>query len=960
MQKTYELIQSIRFRFAAIVGSSFILLPLIDHAAAVTFGMVSWNNLANAIAQPYLPIYVLFMFLWSTTYAWRLLTPVQDWVHDNPNLQYAPEDIHKRLHRFSSDFWGFYLCYVLIAPQIYYWTSVTNSALDFSLFSKLIMLQLVVAVLVGMPVYMLAMITLGKLVRHVGISVPLFRISTKLILVGRIMPLLTNLVLILYFWNRYGQIDINFLPIFASLALVSIAITMLSIVSTSSALTPVLNVLYGHTGNSQNELARLRPQSTDEIGCLTQTLSNLFQYLGDQRSHMRAIFETASEGIIVTNQQGLIISFNPTAEELFERRAVEVIGQHFSRLCQGIDLAELAHSGHADVELVITRPDNTSLPIELRVSEMQQSNMQMFTCLVADISERKQAEHKLRDAESRYRDLVETAHDLVWSIDSTGHWIYVNQASLNIYGYRPEEMLHRHLTDFSSPEYRDRDREALENMFNNRELVQYETVHLDRNGIPHQLSFNATALISNGKVTRIRGTARDITEQKIYERQLTYQAEHDALTGLYNRRYFQHELERAIALLPRQNPNCAILYIDLDQFKPINDTLGHDAGDRLLIEVSNMLTNNSRQGELLSRYGGDEFTMLLYNVNQKTVITAAENFRMLFEKYRFVDSGQSFNVHCSIGAALITPQTRSANEVLTQADHACNVAKACGRNQVVLHDPSSETEASKVAEDTGWANRVTDMIENNRLILTYQPIIDVSNHNITQYEVLIRMPSEDGEAISPGGFIPAAERFGLMHNLDNWVIENAIARLARLKQAGQSCHFAINLSSRAYDDKRLIDFIYKRLSESNVPPEWLTFEINEARVISKLSDNQRMIQELNQLGCHFALDNFGSGMQTFHTIKALQIDSVKIDGDLIRSITSNNVDLAMVNSINNIAHELKLTTVAKFVEDAATLKLVEEIGIDQAQGHYIGKPLTHLIRATEIPPTTDKQQDSSA
>jgi len=916
-------------------------MPLLGHAAAVAFHLVNWADLQAALEQPFLPIYVAFMFIWSTVYAWRLLAPIQNWKEQNPDSHYATPDIHQRLKRFSRDYWGFYLCFILIVPQIYFWSTTSPNNFEFILFSKIILLQLVVAILIGLPLYMLAMTTLGRLIKYIGISAPLLSIKTNLMLVGGFIPLLTNSILMLYFWNLNGVEAISSLPVFFGLTLISLAITLLSVISASRALSPVQKVLFGQGASSYDELSKLRPQSTDEIGYLTQTLSTLFKNLGDQRSHMRAIFDTSSEGIIVTNQQGLIISFNPAAERLFELRAGTVIGQPISRLCPNINLAEMAKQTHTEHQLDITRGDNSTLILELRVSQMQQSNMQMYTCMVVDISERKSTERKLRDAESRYRDLVETAHDLVWSIDAKGHWIYLNQASSLIYGYPPEEMLHRHFTEFSSPEYRERDREAFTNLLNNQELVQYETVHIDRNGNARQLSFNASALVKDGNVTRIRGTARDITDQKIYERQLAYQAEHDSLTGLYNRNYFQQELERLIARTARSGANSALFYIDLDQFKYVNDTLGHASGDELLLETTAMLKSHCREGDLLARFGGDEFTLLLYNIDLKKAKPIAEKLRLLFEQYKYNSAANSFNVTCSIGITVIDNHSESADEILAQADLACNLAKSHGRNRIYVYDPEDRDKLG-MAEDMGWAAKVREVLDNDRFQIVYQPIVGINDGKIHSYEVLIRMPYDDGQTILPGGFMPAAERFGLVHSIDRWMVAKTIRTLAGLRDDGHNLHFGINLSGRAFEDATLLPLIKAVLDETGLDPSWLTFEITETAAIANLNAAIRFINALRDIGCRFALDDFGSGFCSFTYLKHLPVDTLKIDGSFIQSLPTAPVDQAMVKSMNQVAHALGKKTIAESVENIETLDLLKDLGVDFAQGHYLGKPSSNI------------------
>lgn len=917
---------------------SFIIMPFIAHATSVTFNLASWKDLQLAIQQGYLPAFIGFMLFWAMYYAWSMFTPINNWLHSAHHARFAPPEIHKRLQHFSNDYWGFYLCYVLIAPQIYFWSNNGVVGLELAMFGQLVLLQLVVAILVGLPLYLLAIDTLGRVISIIGITAPIFSIKSKLMLVGGFVPLLTNAVLMLFYWHYTGYQSPLALLVLTVLGLVNISITALSIRTTTRSLRPVQQVLTGHNASNYEELARLRPQSTDEIGYLTQTLSTLFQHLGDQRSHTRAIFETSSEGIIVTNQQGLIITFNPAAERLFGYRATEIIGQPFSRLCKNINLQQLASENITEREIDCVDTSGKAITISLRISEMRQSNIRMFTCLVADISERKTAEGKLRAAEARYRDLVETAHDLVWCVDQQGCWTYLNNAVQTIYGYSPDDMLGRHVTEFSDPAYLERDTHAFTRVLEGNELVQYETVHLDANGKRHHLSFNATCQASvDGHEVRIQGTAHDITEQKAYEKQLAYQAEHDSLTSLFNRHYFQEELERLVARIARSGANAALFYIDLDQFKYVNDTLGHAAGDQLLLEVTDLLRSNIRDGDLLARFGGDEFTLLLYNIERSDVKHSAEKLRLLMENYHFFSANNNFNVTCSIGVAIIDNHANSAEEVLAQADLACNLAKTRGRNRAYIYNPEDKDKLG-MAEDMGWAARVREVLDNDRFQLVYQPIVGINNGVTESYEVLLRMPFDDGQIILPGGFMPAAERFGLIHSIDRWTVARSIRTLAKLRNDGNPVRFAINLSGRAFEDHTLLPLIRAAIEETGIEPSSITFEITETAAIANLNAASRFIEALRNIGCRFALDDFGTGFCSFTYLKHLPVDLLKIDGSFVQGLAHAPVDQAMVLSMNQVAHALGKQTIAESVENEETLLLLKDIGVDYAQGHFLGRP----------------------
>ncbi len=921
---------------------SFILMPLMGHWAAVTFSIATWDQIRHALAQGLLPSFIAVLVAWAGLHCWRALRPVREWLEQNPGGGLAPSTVHTPLRRFSPDYWGLYLCYVLIAPLAFYWSTNGTGTPDLRLFGQFLLLQLVVAILIGLPGYLLSMGTLGRLVALIGMPWVILSIKSKLMLLGGLMPLLTNALLLLYYWTHMGYLPGDVALIFAGLSAVTLLIAWISIRSVSHGLAPVQHVLGLNGAASYAQLANLKAHSTDEIGYLTATLGRLFQRLDDQQSHVRAIVETAAEGIIVTDEKGIIITFNPAAQQLFGYATHEVVGKPLSLILPGLGTIS-PESGGTEQEVEGVLCGGERKPMALRISPMEQSGRSMYTCLVADISERKAAEQRLRRAEARYRDLVETAHDLIWAMDPQWRWTYLNEASRSIYGCAPEEMIGRYLHEYQSPEYSQRDEQAFAEVLAGKEMVEYETVHLDSHGSPRHLSINARPHVgANGKVTSISGTARDITEQKAYENQLAYQAEHDTVTGLYNRHYFHQELDRLVARVARSGAECALFYIDIDQFKYVNDTLGHAAGDQLLMEFTHLLSANVREGDLLARFGGDEFTLLLYNIDTKNALRAAEKLRAMFENYKFYQAEGSFNISCSIGMTIIDNSTHSADEALAQADLACNVAKTRGRNRIYVYNPEDQDKIG-MAEDMGWAARVREVLEHDRFQLAFQPIIHIADGKVDAHEVLLRMPYDDGQIILPGGFMPAAERFGLIHSIDRWIATAAIRRLTQLRSEGHDVRFAINLSGRAFEDSSLLLVIKTELEESGLDPALLTFEITETAAIANLTAATRFISALRDIGCQFALDDFGSGFCSFTYLKHLPVDKLKIDGSFVQGLARTPVDQAMVRSMNQVAHALGKFTIAESVEDEETLVLLREYGVDFAQGHFLGRPRGQII-----------------
>jgi diguanylate cyclase (GGDEF)-like protein len=406
---------------------------------------------------------------------------------------------------------------------------------------------------------------------------------------------------------------------------------------------------------------------------------------------------------------------------------------------------------------------------------------------------------------------------------------------------------------------------------------------------------------------------------------------------MFNRHYFQEELERTVSRVARNESSCALLFIDLDQFKYINDTLGHAAGDHLLVEIAALLSAHVRDGDLLARFGGDEFTLLLYNICEQDVLRAADNFRILCDEFRFSEDGKTFNLSCSIGVAMIDNQPTSAAEVLSHADLACNIAKQQGRNRTNIYNPA-DLDKADMAADMDWAAQVREMLEHDRFQLVYQPIVSTADGEVLDYEVLVRMVCDDGKIILPGGFMPAAERFGLIHSVDRWIVSRAIQHLASLRAAGHPANFSINLSGKAFEDATLLPLIQELLDSSGLDPTWVTFEITETAAIANLTAAEDFITALKDIGCQFALDDFGSGFSSFAYLKHLPVDKLKIDGAFVKGMAHSSVDQAMVESMNQVAHALGKQTVAECVENEETLLILREMGIDRAQGNYIGRP----------------------
>jgi diguanylate cyclase (GGDEF)-like protein len=426
---------------------------------------------------------------------------------------------------------------------------------------------------------------------------------------------------------------------------------------------------------------------------------------------------------------------------------------------------------------------------------------------------------------------------------------------------------------------------------------------------------------------------------------LVYQANHDALTGLVNRNEFEHRLSQAISTAQAHGRSHALCYLDLDQFKVINDTCGHAAGDELLRQVALMLKELLRERDTLARLGGDEFALLLENCESKDAMIVAEACRNMVRQFRFKWENRLFNIGVSIGLVMIEQGSGSMADLLSAADAACYVAKDRGRNQVHVYQ-HADIDLARHRGEMQWVARINKALEENLLRLYWQEIRAVADSGrfACHIELLMRMIDEQGNVILPMAFIPAAERYALMPRLDRWMIENTIKTCSRsfdehfFAGSNKECMFAINLSGVSLKNQEFRNWLHKTLQERPGLGEMLCFEITETAAIGDLVTINEFIGELKRFGCRFALDDFGSGLSSFGYLKNLQVDYLKIDGAFVQDMAKDALDYSMVEAIHRIGHKVGLKTVAEYVESKEVLDCLRDIGIEYAQGNYLHKP----------------------
>ncbi len=431
----------------------------------------------------------------------------------------------------------------------------------------------------------------------------------------------------------------------------------------------------------------------------------------------------------------------------------------------------------------------------------------------------------------------------------------------------------------------------------------------------------------------------DVGHARKLARQLSYQATHDALTGLYNRRAFEDQLKEALESAHEEGREHALCYLDLDQFKIVNDTCGHIAGDELLKQLAHLLQSKIREADILSRLGGDEFGILLRCCTLEQARVIAEDVRRSVRDFRFVCDDHSFETGVSVGVVSINAQTQNLAEAQSAADVACYAAKEGGRNRVHVFVPD-DGEVQQRQGEMRWVSRIHKAMAENRFILYCQPILPVDSQAGLKphYEILLRIQGEDGQEVPPMAFIPAAERYNLMPMIDRWVVENVLRNICNASSAMQDAIWTINVSGRSLGDEEFLAAVSREIAAAKVAGERICFEITETAAIANMRRASRFIKTLRSMGCKFALDDFGSGLSSFAYLKNLEVDYLKIDGGFVRDIATDAIDRAMVESINNVGHVMQIRTIAEFVETPEILAVLRELGVDYAQGYGIAKP----------------------
>ncbi len=565
-------------------------------------------------------------------------------------------------------------------------------------------------------------------------------------------------------------------------------------------------------------------------------------------------------------------------------------------------------------------------------------------------------ERDLSSERERARVTLESIADAVVTIDKRGVIDYMNPVAESLTGIEKSDASGRNFNDVFNISIESTDSPIeINTLFANRSLpILRDDCILKTATKEYSIRLSAAPLkdregVQIGTVVALS----DTTQSRLIARRMAYQATHDALTGLENRRQFESRLDQAL-LGAREHGNQHVLcYIDLDQFKLINDDAGHIAGDALLKQIASLLSSKMRARDLLARIGGDEFALLLENCPLEKATSIALNIVNTVAGYRFEWYGKIYQTSASIGIAPINSYAENREQILSQADVACYAAKDLGRNQINVYQTGSGVPARKHTE-IRLATDIRDALEENRFHLHAQPIVNlkagVTDRDISRFEVLLRMYGKNNEIITPNAFIPAAERYNLMTQIDRWVIEKTLKICDEFAPKDARFEVGVNLSGSSLSDETLLDFVQTQLLKYDTDNIRICFEVTETAAISNFPNAHEFITYMREIGCRFALDDFGTGLSSFSYLKSLPVDYLKIDGSFIRNIDNDPIDNAMVGSILQISRILKIPVIAEFAEREKIVKHLREMGVDYGQGSALGPPSpieTYLARWDE-------------
>ena len=653
------------------------------------------------------------------------------------------------------------------------------------------------------------------------------------------------------------------------------------------------------------------------------------------------IVEQSAKAIAILDRQLKYLMVNQKWLEIYSLSLSSVINKHylavFNRHCELEKTVYedcLLEGKHQQIIQTITNHQGITQQIKLSVYPWYGEQNKILGIVVFS--------QQLPDSFSPIKSFFDHSLDLLCIARFDGYFEQVNPAFQKILGYSESELTNQPFFNFIHAEDISATLTEIEKLKQGIPSINFENRYRCHNGTYRRLQWTVAA--PKNEHSWLYATARDITKSYQLQQQLHWESKHDHLTGLINRREFAKKINQIIDSTKNTNQLHAFCYLNLDHFKIINDICGHQAGDELLRKITILIEQQLQKSDLLSRLGGDEFGLLLKNCSVAKAEKIAYGIREVIKDFRFYWQDQNFVLGISIGIVVIDGNSRNFSHLLGTADMACYAAKDRGSNSVRVYYPEDKELVQK-QDEKHWISKLNLALEENRFCLYHQKITPLQdNLAIDHYEILLRLFDRAGNLISPIEFIPAAERYDLMPSIDRWVIKNFFASYQHHYQDQKSSFanraiYTINLSGASISSSQFFQFLKEQFQSYQVAPEKICFEITETSAIANLAEAATFINEIKELGCSFALDDFGSGMSSLNYLKNLPVDYLKIDGNFVKNIVNDPIDRATVECFNRIGEAMNIKTIAEFVENEAIAAQLKQIGVNYAQGYGIEKPI---------------------
>ena len=699
-------------------------------------------------------------------------------------------------------------------------------------------------------------------------------------------------------------------------------------------------------------------------GIAVQSLLTRFDLviaIHEKSSNLASIVESSADAIISQSLDGIILTWNQGAEYIFGYTADEMVGLPISTLfpkenrSEELALLKKIKNREAvknyETQRVSKNAELINVSVTLSAIENAYGEIIGISEIARDISEQQKLKNTIDEEHEYIKVTMDSSGDAVITTDKIGNVAYLNPVAEKLTGWRTEEVNGLPLQVVFNIMY-ESTRLPCNNPFEacitkGKPVISLEnTLLISRDGTEYAVEYSSAPILkSNKELLGVVIVSNDVTKQRYIANAMNYHASHDALTGLINRGEFEHKLEQAMISGRERNLEHALLYIDLDQFKVVNESSGHQIGDVLLKEIAIVIGNCIRSSDAFARLGGDEFGILLEKCNPDNAMRIAQNICKSVDEYRLIVDKRRHRVGASIGLVMIDDNWLSTSHLLHAADQSCNAAKEDGRNRVHFYLDKDHALQAHLGE-VQWASRIEQAMEDNNFVLYCQRILPLKGKGGLHGEVLLRLKDEEGHLIPPGQFLPAAERYHMVSRIDKWVVREVFEWIRHHHdQLNHIETISINLSGQSLGDKNFNTYVSDLIRHHAMDYSKICFEITETAAITNISVAEKFIDSMKRHQIKFSLDDFGSGVSSFGYLKKLDVDYIKIDGQFIKSLTNNAIDQATVRCIKEVAKVTGKKTIAEWVEDESTEKLLKEMGIDYTQGYLKHKPapIDHML-----------------